>query len=237
MSEKHIMAKNNPTDMDAYREYMRQERLELQKLEKEKEIKRLKKNLEDWTESLDWPWNQADLRFFQGRPVEIVNEELKHGKLRSFVMLGGANRGKTFLTYAVVKRFLQMGLVTPSQIRRTTVREAASNINGMFQSREWKDNFFSKDAKLLIVEGASREQSQLSDKSIERFWRELNDFCKQTEAKVIITYLTDEEETNKINILPVLTIDNKFNLKFLQTMKFLEITDNTRNPNAKLKGR
>lgn len=230
------MANNNPTDMDAFRKYMEDERRVMKSIQKEKEINRLKKNLITWTDSLEWPWNQADLRFFQGEAMVSINEELKHGKLRSFVMMGGTSRGKTFLSYAVVRRFLQMGYVTPSQIRRTTVREGAANINGMFQSRAWKDNFFNNEAKLFLIEGASREQGKMRDKNIERFWREMADFCRITGAKCIITYLTESDESTT-GTLPILTVDNQFNLNFLKTMKFVVINDDSRNPNVTLKGR
>lgn len=234
MEDDKVLANNNPTNLKSYRDFMREQNARYSQIEKKIKNVRSVENLKEWNVMLKWPWNQADIDFFQGRPKTQAEEAIATGRLNSFVILGGVNRGKSFYTHALVKEFIKNGLLTPSEIRWTSIREGAENINGMFKSREWKDKFFHKDAKLLVVEGCSRDFTMLGHKDNDRFWNELNEFVKEGNRYVIINYSLSSDEETQETILPIISAKKEISFKMVKGSTFVLVSSNTQNPNRKI---
>ena len=96
----------------------------------------------------------------------------------------------------------------------------------MFNSRSWKDNFLDPNAKLLIIEGCSRELLSLAPKGEEQFWKELDDFTRNQDVLVILNYLKSEEEKEKELFIPILSNDKNYNTELIQKSAFLKLEEN-----------
>lgn len=231
-------ANNNPTNLDTYNEFKRRQQELFNEVKNDSRESRIESNLQTWLDSLEWPWNQADLSFFSGRPVELINESIAESGLSSLVIVGEEGKGKTFLSYAVIKEYLKAGLLSPSEIKMTTASKGAENINGMFKSREWKENFFDPSAKLLVVESLSMDPSRDELKQMNRFWREFYYHVRENKINFIVIHSEglelpkDKKLQNKG--LPVFTSDNNFNLALMKLGKAIKVDDSTRNKKRKL---
>lgn len=229
------LAKNNPTDIKAYSQFMKEQKETLDRVH-EKTLKlRTEKNLSDWNARLAWPWNKADLDFFQGRNVERIKEMIRTKDLSHMVMSGFQNGGKSFFTHAVIKEMIKAGIVSPSEIKWTSVREGVNNINGMFNSRQWKDDFFTKNAKILVIDGCSMDFTNLDNKDNDRFWRELIEFAREANRLIIINY-TEGNKENTINNVncPTVSKDRNITLYILKGAKIFKIGPESKNPDKVL---
>lgn len=229
-----ILANNNPTNVDAYQKFMKEQLALYAKVEDKTKGIRSAENLKEWNVMLNWPWDQADIDFFQGRPHEQAAEAVASGRVNSFIVLGGENRGKSFYTHALVKEYIKAGLLSPSEIKWTTIREAAENVNGMFNSRNWKDSFFDKKAKLLVIEGCSRDFAALGHKDNDRFWNELNEFAKEGNRHFIINYSLAKDEEAKETVLPILSAKKEVSFNMVKNATFVIVSADTQNPNRKI---
>lgn len=223
-------ANNNSTDMDGYNKFMKRQQELARKTEEKTRRIRIEKNLDAWETMLDYPWNIADMSYFSGRPVELATEAINSKQMQSFIVMSGEKGGKTFFTHALIKEYIKAGLITPSQIRITDIREGITSINGMFKAREWKDKFFDPKAKLLVVEGCSEEFAQLKLKDQDQFWAEVFAHCQENKKILIITYSLSEEEEKKDLLLPSITLNKGFNVRAVKNSKIARITEDTRNP-------
>lgn len=222
-------SKNNDTDIKAYEEFMkRQQKLARRRKESLRDL-RIEKNLEEWGVLLEHPWDKADMKYFTGRPVDLVNAAIKNRKLESFIVLSDKEGGKTFFTYALIKEYIKEGLVTPSEIRKTDIREGISHINGMYKSKDWKDNFFDKDAKLLVVEGCSADFTNLNLRNQDQFWNEVFKHCEENKKALIVTYTTNAYEEEGDIIIPALTQNKEFNVSVVMNSKVARVSEETRN--------
>lgn len=233
--EENYLAKNNPTDLNSYDAFMLRQKELFHKIKNETENQRKEKNLIDWENSLEWPWNKADISFFKGLPVSLMNEVAGTKRLLSFVISAAGGRGKTFLTYSIIKEFIKNGAVTPSEIRWTSVSEAAQHVNGNFDSRNWKKKFFDKSAKLFVVEGASKTFTAMGVKDYERFIDEFTQLINENGKHFIITYSQDEGELKDIkDRIPSLSTTPGKTYELLKKAKFIKVDKTTRNENKKL---
>ena len=234
-----IKPNNNPKNRQAYIDFQRR-MLELEKktrIQARKET--IKRNIENWVSML--PENLKNAKYDE-IPVSVKNKIYK-GKVpedkqspiwgaikppfdKRIIIYGTNPYPLSFVTYSLVRGLIKSGRITPSQVKRTSLLDGFNNINGMFNSRSWKDNFLDPNAKLLIIEGCSKELLSLAPKGEEQFWRELDDFIRNQDVLVILNYLTSEEEKEKELIIPILSNDEKYNKKLILKSAFLKLEEN-----------
>lgn len=232
------ISNNNPTDLISYNKFREKQLRLFKQVKPEVEISRINENLDQWKRSLEWPWDQADLKFFVNEvKLNFVKQRNLDGekKLSSFVIIGKQQTGKTFLMYALINEYLKSGLITPSQIRITNANEGAMNINGMFASREWKDKFFNKNVKLFVIEGCSKDFTDLGLKQYEQFMTEFNEFIRLNNAAYIIVYneSINEETIKKGLTIPRLVKNEKIKNELIAPAGILKIDKVSREKNEK----
>lgn len=228
--------KHNPTNQSDYLNFLRQQRTNFKNQAMNVKNDRIKDNLQVWLDSLEFPWNQADLSFFAGKTLQDVNSLLQTNKITSFSITSPPGYGKTFLLYAIIKEYLKRGLLTPSEIEFTTIRDAYVNINGMFQSREWKDRFFNPRAKLYVIEGCSLDFTYLKMKGQLEFWGEFLAMIREYNKHFIVTYTMNPSEIQSGGkFVPKLHPDNKPNFDIVRQTNRIMLTANSRNLNKHLR--
>lgn len=183
-------------------------------------------NIDKWEMNLPNPLKSA-------KPVNLSNTLINKIKATQFrppyskqtIITSGSSIVSTYVAYSILYALIQAGIATPSEIRKTSLLDGYNNINGMFGSRRWKDNFFDKKAKVLLIEGGSKSLTFLGSKGEDQFWKELNDFTRNEDRLVIVTYTSDNEEKKKNLFIPLLTNDSELNASLVRKSVFVPVTN------------
>lgn len=218
--------KNNPTNLNTYVAFQKRQ-LELAKLtEQESKRSKIEANLETWENKLPSILKRAKPANLRHETVKkIAAADLDEPFNKRILIKSDSPRVGTFTAFSIVHGLIQKGVATPSQIRRTNLLEGYNNINGMFQSRAWKDTFFDHKAKVLIVEGASKSLTNMAPKGEVQFWKELEDFTMNNDKLVIIVYNFDDEEGQKQVFSPFITSTEEINRKIIMKSIFVRLSE------------
>lgn len=222
-----VKPNNNPKNRKGLLEFQRRQ-LELDRITKNRAIKEtIKDNVSKWVAFLPSNMKNATPSNVLPETLEkLKNLNLKAPYEKKVLIYGNNSHHLGFMSNVIVYALINSGKATPSQIKRTSLIDGYNNINGMFASRKWKDNFFHKDSKILIIEGCSKSTAYLGMKGEEQFWRELDDFTREKNILVILQYTMEKEELEKEAIIPAISADDKFNKGIIFSSTFLKITEN-----------
>lgn len=218
--------KNNPQNIDNYLEFQKRQ-LELSK-QTENEARKMKinSNVEAWENNLPSFLKKAKPSNLSNSILsKIRSANLKPPYEKRMLISSSSPHSSTFVAYSIIHGLIQAGFVTPSEVRSTGLLDGYNNINGMFQSREWKDRFFDKKAKVLLIEGSSKSLTLMGPRGEEQFWRELDDFTRNQDKLVILTYILDNEEIEKKLFIPFLTNEKDLNSKLIRKSVFVSISE------------
>lgn len=217
---------NNSKNRQQYLEFQkRQLELSKQTAEQSKQSK-IKSNLDKWNIYLPEALKIAKPQALHEATIAKLREiDLKPPHDKSIVISSKHATSSTFTAYSVIYALLKMGIATPSQIRSTSLMDGYNNIHGMFESKKWKYDFFSKDAKVLLIEGSSKSLTSMAPRGEEQFWSELKEFTRYKERLVIITYVTDDKERNKDIFIPNFTNDKSINTDLVRNSVFIPLSE------------
>lgn len=225
-----IQPKNNPKNKKAFLDFHKRQLELAKKTQFEARRVKIQGNLELWESKMPNKYKLAQPSSLSKDTIKkIAQAPLRPPFDKQIVIQGKDASVSLFVAYAIVHGLLQNGVITPSEVRKTSLLDGYNNINGIYQSRNWKDNFFNKRAKVLIIEGASKSVANLAQKGEEQFWKEIEDFTKNKEVLVIITYLKNKEESEKELFVPTLSNDNKMNFELIKKSIYVPITDTEEN--------
>lgn len=219
MEDFSIMANNNPTDMDAYKKYMEEERRLNHETKYGTKKKRIEKNLKDWTLSINKQFRKCTFATADPKVQVHLKKLSKMNKMYNTMIISERSDVKIKNMYCILHSYILKGWVAPSQIRFTTLYEGVSNINGSFQSRPWKDHFFSPDSKLLVIRVGMLTDDLLHNKNLARFWMEVFDFCESTGATFLVLAEPSGQELTqpgKASQLPLLAGDTRLVSKMMK---------------------
>lgn len=215
---------NNPTDKKSFLEFQKRQ-LELSK-QTENQARKMKiaSNVDRWEGTLPNVLRNAKPGSLPKSVIEVIRTKpLKPPYNKQLVISASNSTVSTFVAYSIIYGLIQGGIATPSEIKKTSLLDGYNNINGMFESRKWKDHFFDKKAKVLLIEGGSKSLSYLGPKGEDQFWKELNDFTRNEDRLVIVTYQTDEAERERELFVPILTSDSELNKELVKKSVFVPL--------------
>lgn len=217
---------NNPGNKEKYLSFQRRQ-LELSRKTAEDARKaKIVSNLDKWNILLPETLKMAKPNALHPNTLNKLRDiNLKPPHEKSIVISSEHSASSTFTAYTIIYVLIKMGIVTPSQIKTTNLLDGYNNINGMFQSRQWKDDFFSKDARVLLIEGSSKSLTSMAPRGEEQFWKELQEFTRAKDKLVIITYATDDKEKNKGLFIPDFTNDKSINTDLIKNSVFIPLTE------------
>lgn len=217
---------NNPKNKQRLMDfYNRQQELSRKTEDDAKKMKVLS-NIDKWEMNLPNSLKGAKPANLSSSLIKKIKEtQLKPPYTKQTIITSGSSNVSTYVAYSILYALIQAGIATPSEIKKTSLLDGYNNINGMFGSRRWKDDFFDKKAKILLIEGGSKSLTFLGSKGEDQFWKELADFTRNEDRLVIITYTSDSEEKKKSLFIPLLTNDNELNTSLVKKSVFVPITN------------
>ena len=216
--------RNNPKNVQGFIDYQRRQLELARQTDKDARQRRIESNLEKWTHSLPSELRNATPNRLPKSIIEKVKNTYLKPPYEKFTIISSENLASSrFVSYSVIHALLKGGIITPSEIKTTDIMEGYNNINGMFNSRQWKEDFFDNNAKVLLIEGSSKSLALLGSKGEDQFWREILEFTKNNDKLVIITYSTNDEEQAKDVLVPFLTSDKELNFRVLRKSSFVRM--------------
>lgn len=217
---------NNPKNRKSFLDFQRRQ-LELSR-QTEDDARKMKiaSNVDKWEGILPSTLKLAKPSNLPKTLVQkIKGTSFKPPYEKQILISSSSSTVSTFVAYSVLYALIQGGLATPSEIKRTSLLDGYNNINGMFGSRRWKDDFFDTRAKVLLIEGSSKSLTHMGPRGEDQFWKELNDFTRNEDRLVIITYTTDNVERAKDLFIPTLTNENELNVSLVRKSIFIPLTE------------
>ena len=216
--------RNNPKNVQGFIDYQRRQLELARQTENDARQRRIESNLEKWTHSLPSELRNATPNSLPKSIIEKVKNTYLKPPYEKFTIISSENLASSrFVSYSIIHALLKGGIITPSEIKITDIMDGYNNINGMFNSRQWKEYFFDNNAKVLLIEGSSKSLALLGSKGEDQFWREILEFTKNNNKLVIITYSTNEEEQVKDVLVPFLTSDKDLNFRVLKKSSFVRM--------------
>lgn len=216
--------RNNPKNVQGFIDYQRRQLELARQTEKDARQRRIESNLEKWTHSLPSELRNATPNRLPKSVIEKVKNTYLKPPYEKFTIISSEDLASSrFVSYSIIHALLKGGIVTPSEIKTTDIMDGYNNINGMFNSRQWKEYFFDNNAKVLLIEGSSKSLALLGSKGEDQFWREILELTKNNDKLVIITYSTNEEEQVKDVLVPFLTSDKDLNFRVLKKSSFVRM--------------
>lgn len=150
--------KHNPTDFDSFREFSKDlgDRYEEARKAKEKDSRR--KNLLKWLEQVPDRWRAASFRSFDPEPLNgykssatAAENKLRNKQLGYFIS-GPHTSGKSYLAYAIIRKYVASGKLKPSQIRVITEGDLLMLANGGYESRDRFEKIFDSQIKCYLFD-------------------------------------------------------------------------------------
>ena len=216
--------RNNPKNVQGFIDYQRRQLELARQTEKDARQRRIESNLEKWIHSLPSELRNATPNRLPKSVIEKVKNTYLKPPYEKFTIISSEDLASSrFVSYSIIHALLKGGIITPSEIKTTDIMDGYKHINGMFNSRQWKEYFFDNNAKVLLIEGSSKSLALLGSKGEDQFWREILEFTKNNDKLVIITYSTNEEEQVKDVLVPFLTSDKDLNFRVLKKSSFVRM--------------
>lgn len=112
-----VKPKSNPIDYEAFRKFQKDLDKRYSKVERERIIRERQSNLEQWDNSLPDRWKDASLSKMNNPAATKALDIIDNKGEGSFFINGSAGSGKTFLSYAIIRKYIGKGWTTFSQIK------------------------------------------------------------------------------------------------------------------------
>lgn len=221
-----MISNNNPRNNKRFIDFQKMQRELIKKTEANVRNQRLKDNLERWLRSVPEALQKAQPSNLHPITVDKIKQTpLKYPYSKYVLVAGSSTIPPAYTTYAILHELIRTGNISPSEVRITSLIEGYNNINGMFESRAWKEHFFNDKAKVLVVEGASKSLTHLGSKGETQFWRELYEFTRHQDRLLIITYIADKPEMDDRILLPSLTSERELNNRIIKKCSLIRLSE------------
>lgn len=179
--------KHNVTDYDRFAELTSKMGERFDRMTESRTREERAARIRTWDRKLVAPWNQARLSRLTDQAAAADTKRIIVDKgWGSFFVYGPPGSGKTYLALAIARRYIGMGLVSPSQVKHVSEDRIISNIRSGFKGRqEITDDLFSNQYKLYILDNVGHKNSYDGDES--SMWEILMDHVVTHGLAVIFT--------------------------------------------------
>lgn len=135
---------HNNTDYESFRKFQEDIDERYAKVERERVIKERSDNLRKWDQSLPQRWRGASLSKIDNPAAAEAAEIIKDKGRGCFFVKGDPGSGKTYISYAIIRKYIGSGWATFSQVNilteETMLGHAYTGYKGRTRFEEILDN-------------------------------------------------------------------------------------------------
>lgn len=193
--EGYVVKKHNETDYDNFRKFQEEIDQRYVVLEKERIINERKNNLLKWMDKLPERWKDASLakiikdRKDDDRSAEAatrINEILSSDGKGSFFLSGQASSGKTYLAYAVARKYITKGWTTPSQVKIISEESMLNLAYSGFIGRDRFEKLLDDQYNMYIFDNVGEKEQYDPVKEIS-LWERMIDHIYNNSLSAVFT--------------------------------------------------
>jgi DNA replication protein DnaC len=197
--------KHNKTDYASFIDYQNSVNKKFEKVEKENKRLQRKMKLMKWDESLAARWRGASLNKIENEAAAKALEIINKSRKTNFYITGDTGSGKTYLAYAILRRYIGFGFINPSQIKVVSEEEVMSYASGGFTGRDKFEELLKDQYKVYVLDNVAAKESYTTRETAN--WEQLLEHIYKNSLTVIFT--SNETRASFASIL-----SNSTSLKF-----------------------
>ena len=146
-------ARHNRIDHSGFKDFQRRMELLQGKMVKKTSREARRENLKKWVNSLPSRWSKASLKSIDRNPDQAKEalKKISEGNY-SFYVTGGSSSGKTYFCYAIIRRLIANGVVTPSEVRIISEAEILSYANNGFTGQDNFNKLLKENKRLFFID-------------------------------------------------------------------------------------
>ena len=157
---------HNPTDYQSFHTFNESLNKLYEVVEKEKTILERAKNLQLWDENLPPRWRGASLSKMENPASKEALSIIKTKGKGSFFVIGPPGAGKTYLAYAILRKYIGLGWVTPTRIKVISEDIILNYAGGGFEGKAKFDKLFDKNNTVYLIDNVGMKQQYDSRREI-----------------------------------------------------------------------
>lgn len=177
---------HNPTDFDAFRKFQQGIDKRYSKVERERVIRERSANLNKWDNSLPERWRGASLSKIQNPAAQVTLDVMKERGKGSFFVYGDAGSGKTYLSYAIIRKYIGAGLTTFSQVKVISEESILGLAYTGFDGRGKFEKLMDSKYKVYLFDNVGERETYDSKKETP-LWERLIDHIYNNSLYAIFT--------------------------------------------------
>lgn len=194
-NEGYSFTRHNETNYDNFRKFQEEIDQRYVVLERERIIKERKNNLLKWMDKLPERWKDASLakiikdRQDNDKSAEAaikINEIISSSGKGSFYLSGQASSGKTYLAYAVARKYITKGWTTPSQVMIISEESMLNLAHSGFSGRDRFEKLLSSQYNMYIFDNVGEKEQYDPAKEIS-LWERMIDHIYNNSLSAIFT--------------------------------------------------
>lgn len=238
LSKENITSEHsrNPTDYERFFQLQKNIDKNMEEINKERIIQERKRNLYKWSQSLPSRWRKASLKSIDSLASNLVEEKIKEHPNGSFYFKGGAGVGKTYLAYAVLRRYIGMGKTTPSRIKIVSEETLLGYAKEGFRGRDQFNKLFDNIYDVYVFDNIGSKE--FYDEKEISFWEQLIDHVYTNSLTAIFistlpasrfSKILSASNRSKLSFLienRIITVDGKKNNHYLDEVDEINILSN-----------
>lgn len=162
-SEDFKILNHNPSDHENYRRKQAESNDKIDTIVKKMERQERKKLVDLWDKSIPARWSGGSLKNMEGEAARKARESvLNSRKPLNFYISGDHGSGKTFLSYAIMRLYISLGFLHPSEIKFVSEEKIISMAKSGFMGQNNLSDLMDYTYKAYIVDnvGARNDYDQ-----------------------------------------------------------------------------
>jgi DNA replication protein DnaC len=183
-SDKFRTVKHNPIDFDKFKKFQKGLDARMEKAERNKLRESIVRNVTAWEESLPSRWSTARLEDIDNPAVKEIEAILSVNKFSSMFITGESGSGKTYLAYAITRRYLEKGHISPSKIKVISGSAITEIANSGFSGADRFNKLFHQRNAYYLFDGMATTKPTPKELQL---WESLIDHIYSNSLTVVMT--------------------------------------------------
>lgn len=184
-AEDFTLVHHNETDFTAFRDFQASLDEKFSKIEEGRSRAERLANVKKWDASLPPRWRGSSLKTIENEAARSAERLIQEHHMGSFFIKGAPSVGKTYLSFAIVRRFIGLGLITPSHVKIISEESLLSIPKLGFAGQDRFEELMKASVRFYIFDNVGTRDH--FDKREGPLWEQLLDHIYSKDLAAIFT--------------------------------------------------